>query len=68
MNAADIIKEIQINASEWLEMSDNPDLFVAGVLANRIIFLNNHIEYLERRLQGIPKNYCPVVVKSGGKQ
>ncbi len=55
MNAYDIIKEAEAYSSEYCEMSDNPAAFVAGVLANRIIKLNEHIEYLERRLHASNK-------------
>ena len=51
MNAQEIILQVQEEAAEWLEMSNNPSAFVAGVLANKIIKLNEHIEYLERRLR-----------------
>ena len=60
MNARDVIKEVQENASEWLEMSENPAEFLAGVLAQKIVNLNSHIEYLERRLdqnvRSLPNN------------
>jgi hypothetical protein len=51
-----LIKQISEDASEWLEMSDNPAAFVAGILANKIIKLNDHIEYLERRLNHVSTN------------
>jgi len=51
MTATDIIKEVQNNASEWLEMSENPAEIVAGILATKVVNLMNHIEYLEKRLQ-----------------
>ncbi len=50
MNANEIIREVQENASEWLEMVANPEAFVSGILANKIVSLQNHIEYLEKRL------------------
>ncbi len=50
MTGAEIIREVQENASEWLEMSENPDKFMSGILAQRIVNLNNRIEYLEKRL------------------
>jgi flagellar biosynthesis chaperone FliJ len=50
MNGADIIREVQENASEWLEMSENPAELMAGILANKIVQLNNYIEYLEKRI------------------
>lgn len=51
MNANDIINQVHENCSEWIEMSDNPDRFVSGVLANKILKLNDYISYLEKRLQ-----------------
>ena len=56
MNADQIILEVQENASEWLEMSDEPFAIVAGVLANKVISLQSHIEYLERRLKYASSN------------
>lgn len=50
MNASDIIREVQENASEWLEMVENPAELVAGILAEKVVKLNNYIVYLERRL------------------
>lgn len=51
MNADDIIREVQENAGEWLEMTNNPAAMVAGILANKVIQLQDHIKYLEKRLQ-----------------
>jgi hypothetical protein len=53
MTSEDIIRQVQENASEWLEMTQDPAALVAGILANKIIKLNDHIEYLERRLQHV---------------
>jgi hypothetical protein len=50
MNAQDVIRQVQEQASEWLEMTEDPAHMVAGILANRIIKLMGHIEYLERRI------------------
>lgn len=50
MTGKDIIKQVEDEASEYLEMSDNPAALVAGILANKIIKLKDHIEYLEKRL------------------
>ncbi len=47
----DVINEAKESASEWLEMTDNPDLFVAGILASKIIKLTEQIEYLEKRIE-----------------
>lgn len=51
MTGADIIKQVQEDASEWLEMVENPAELVAGILANKIVDLNNYITYLEKRLE-----------------
>jgi flagellar biosynthesis chaperone FliJ len=51
MNAEHVIKEIQENAAEWLEMSNDPAGMLAGILANKIIKLTDHIEYLEKRIE-----------------
>jgi len=48
MNAQDIIKEAEEYASEWTEMSNNPAAVVAGVLANKIIQMQEYIEFLEK--------------------
>jgi len=53
MNAEDVINEVIDNAYEWLEMSDDPAAFVAGILANKIIKLNEHIEFLEKRVKHV---------------
>lgn len=50
MNASEVIREVQEDASEWLEMSEDPAALVAGILANKIVKLNSYIEYLEKRL------------------
>ena len=51
MKADQIITQVREDASEWLEMSNNPDALVSGILANKIIKLESYIEYLERRLK-----------------
>ena len=50
MNAEDIIKQVQEDAAEWLEMEENPAALIAGILAGKIVKLNNYIEYSEKRL------------------
>ena len=50
MTPEDIIRQVQENASEYLEMTEDPATFVAGILANKIIQLTSYIEYLEKRL------------------
>lgn len=56
MNAQDIIQEVKATAAEWLEMSEDPATLVAGILANKVIQLKEHIVYLERRLNHGRKN------------
>lgn len=59
MNVAELIRQVQENASEWLEMSEDPATMVAGILANKVIQLTSHIEYLERRLSHDERAYIP---------
>lgn len=51
MTGADVIREVQENAAEWLEMVENPAELVAGILANKVVSLTSYIEYLEKRLK-----------------
>lgn len=51
MNVTQIIAEVEKDYSEWIEMSHEPHKFIMGVLANKIIRLENQVEYLERRLK-----------------
>lgn len=55
MNAEDVIKQVQEDASEWTEHAHDPAMFIAGVLANKIIALTGYIEYLEKRLQNVSR-------------
>ncbi len=56
MNATDVIREVQENASEWLEMVDNPAELMAGILAQQVVNLKGYIVYLERRLKAHDSN------------
>ncbi len=56
MTAQDLIKQAKDSAGEWIEMTSNPDAIVSGILANKIIRLQDHIEYLERRLHHVSTN------------
>ena len=56
MSAEDIILEVKEIAGEWLEMTENPDALVSGILANRIIKQKDYIEYLEKRLDYVCAN------------
>jgi len=51
MTAEELIKQVQEDAGEWLEMTKDPAALVAGILANRIIKLEDHIKYLDKRLE-----------------
>lgn len=53
MTSQDIIDEVQKDASEWLEMAENPYALVSWILANKIIKLNDHIQFLEKRLNHV---------------
>lgn len=50
MTAEEVIRQVQENAAEWLEMSEDPATLVAGILANKVIQLMEHVQYLEKRL------------------
>lgn len=56
MTSQDLITQVKQDASEWLEMTSNPDAIVSGILANKIIRLQDHIEYLERRFNYVGIN------------
>lgn len=45
-----ILTETATKAAEWLEMADNPDRLLSGILANEIAKRDEYIEYLKRRL------------------
>ena len=51
INAASVIREVQEDASEYLEMLENPTDLVVGILANKVVKLTEYIVYLERRLK-----------------
>ncbi len=50
MTAYELIKQVEEEAIEWIEMSDDPYRVVSTVLANKVISLKSYIQYLERRL------------------
>lgn len=56
MNVIDIIREVQENAGEWIEMSPDPAVLMMGILAHKIIRLQDQIEYLERRLKYVSQS------------
>lgn len=55
MTAKDIIREVQEDASEWLEMVECPATLIAGILANKIIKNVNYIDSLEKRIEYLEK-------------
>jgi flagellar biosynthesis chaperone FliJ len=50
MTPDQLIQKIKDDASEWLEMSEDPANFLAGILAHKIIRLEEYIQYLEKRI------------------
>lgn len=55
MNAQEVIREVQENVSEWLEMTEDPSAIIAGVLANKIVHLKKYIEHLEAKLDYVSR-------------
>lgn len=56
MTGAEVIRKVQEDASEWLEMHENPAELVAGILAYKVASLNNYIEYLEKRIDSYERS------------
>jgi hypothetical protein len=50
MSYHDLINAVRENAGEWLEMSENPDEIIIGILAKKIVSLQTENLILERRL------------------
>lgn len=50
MTPQDIIIDVQNKYAEHLEMHNNPDAMVSGILAHKIVSLLDYITYLEKRL------------------
>lgn len=51
MNSNDILEQVRYKYSEYLEMIENPDTFVSGILAQQIVNLHDRIQYLEKRIK-----------------
>jgi flagellar biosynthesis chaperone FliJ len=51
MTPADVIREVEEYASEYLQEVNDPAAMVAGILAQRIIDMNHYIDYLEKRIR-----------------
>lgn len=45
-----ILTETTLQASEWLEMTDNPAELLAGILAAKLAVSYEEVDYLKRRL------------------
>lgn len=50
MTPRDVIMAAQERAAEWLEMAEDPAEMLAGILATKIVELQNYVEYLEKRV------------------
>ncbi len=55
MNPHKLIEDTEEYAQEWLEMSTTPEYIVKWILANKVIKLQDHIDYLEKRLQHVSR-------------
>lgn len=56
MTASEILSDIHVRYAEWIEMTDNPSDFVAGVLAHKVVELQGYIDYLEKRVHNASAN------------
>lgn len=54
MNDQELITEYRILYSEHPEMKKNPEDFLIKILAQRVVFLEEHTHHLQKVL----KNYC----------
>jgi hypothetical protein len=50
MKPEQIIKKVQEDASEWIEMCEEPATLVAGILATKLSNLMEYVDYLEKRI------------------
>ena len=53
MDAFELIRTVEELAAEYLEMSENPSQIVIQVLANKVIKLQDYVQYLEKRVDQI---------------
>jgi len=53
MTADEVVQQLKENASEWLEMTEDPTALLVGILANKIVSLYDQVEYLEKRLKTV---------------
>lgn len=47
----DILNEVRQKAAEYIEMYKDPEIFISGILARKIVDLHSYIEYLEARIE-----------------
>ena len=56
MTAEEIIREVQKNASEYLQEVNEPRDLIVAILANNLSAALDHIQYLEKRLQHVSRS------------
>jgi hypothetical protein len=55
MRHQQVITDVCLHASEWIEMVENPTALVVGIMAHKIVELEDYIQYLENRMKS--ENY-----------
>ncbi len=55
MTSQELIDQTIEQSYEWLEMSSDPTYLIVGILANKVIKLQDHIDYLEKRLEHVSR-------------
>ncbi len=56
MKAEQLIKEVREHCEEYLELVQDPSLFIAGVIAHKYVELNSRLEYLDKRIVALEKS------------
>jgi hypothetical protein len=51
MTAEQVITAVYDHAAEYIEMTNNPTALVVGIMAHKIVELEDYIQYLEKRLK-----------------
>lgn len=59
MTAEEVIRQVQEDAAEWLEMAPDPAMMISGILAAKIVKMQSQIDYLEARLEYVSKSASP---------
>jgi hypothetical protein len=52
---SEVINQVKEDASEWLEMSNNPTEMLVGILAQKIVKLNFTLEILQKRIKAMER-------------